>query len=245
MPPWGPVPQLHKGHAVYQGDNVRDYDGDRVIFQELASCSSMMAASNRAFFTVALPKTPRLRVSAKGTQNATNIVFEKSLAVPKPLRQPPFFGQIHPNCQDLCHRSVCTPSRRPRFWTAAPDSKPTPRWPTRRAMAKVLNIWVELLAKWFRNGKALFKNNVCCALRALCGHPEPGGLWERRCDAHLGHLGGAHIATRSLSSFWMRTWVISRWCGQVCQLGRDLGEHVSQGQIEASGATWLVSGACS
>ena len=46
--PAGSPGRKFKGRAVYQGNNVRDQDGNWAIFQDLASCPSTMAASKVA-----------------------------------------------------------------------------------------------------------------------------------------------------------------------------------------------------
>ena len=48
--PAGSPGRKFKGRAVYQGNNVRDQDGNWAIFQDLASCPSTMAASKVADF---------------------------------------------------------------------------------------------------------------------------------------------------------------------------------------------------
>ena len=46
--PDGTPGRKFKGRAVYQGNNVKDQDGNWAIFQELASCPSTMEASKIA-----------------------------------------------------------------------------------------------------------------------------------------------------------------------------------------------------
>lgn len=53
---------------------------------------------------------------------------------------------------------------------------------------------------WFRNGQLLYRNPVCCLLRALYRQPDSGGLWGRQCDAHLKSIGFEEVM------FWRSTY---------------------------------------
>ena len=49
-------------------------------------------------------------------------------------------------------------------------------------------------SSWFdSSGNPKYRFLVCKLLKALYGHPDSGGLWEKHCDAHLQSIGFKEI----------------------------------------------------
>ena len=137
--PAGSPGRKFKGRAVYQGNNVRDQDGNWAIFQDLASCPSTMAASKVADFYSLSP-------GHDGEQADAEMAYT----------QAEFHG--------------------PTTWVGIPKEQ----WPSNWYDAK---------------GKPKYRFPVCKLMKALYGHPDSGGLWEKHCDAHLQSIGFKEIAS--------------------------------------------------
>ena len=137
--PAGSPGRKFKGRAVYQGNNVRDQDGNWAIFQDLASCPSTMAASKVADYYSLSP-------GHDGEQADAEMAYT----------QAEFHG--------------------PTTWVGIPKEQ----WPSNWYDAK---------------GKPKYRFPVCKLMKALYGHPDSGGLWEKHCDAHLQSIGFKEIAS--------------------------------------------------
>ena len=135
-----PPGRKYKGRAVYQGNNVKDQEGNWAIFQELASCPSTMEASKIVDFYSLLE-------GHVGEQADAEMAYTQAR----------FTG--------------------PPTWVEVPREQ----WPD----------------AWFADGagrhQPRFRRPVCRLLRALYGHPDSGGLWERHCDSHLRSIGFREI----------------------------------------------------
>ena len=46
-----------------------------------------------------------------------------------------------------------------------------------------------------KNGEPRYWSPVCKLIKALYGHPDSGGLWEKHCDSHLQSIGFKEISS--------------------------------------------------
>ena len=77
---------------------------------------------------------------------------------------------------------------------------------TPKALFDGTRTWVRLPDEawpnsWKKDNEKL-RNPVCHLTRALYGHPDAGGYWERHCEKHLTSQGFEVIAEEWRSCFW-------------------------------------------